>query len=81
MRRISNVLAIVAMLVLSGCLAIGNGGGGQATMADEIRELEDLRDDGKINHQQYQAGVNKILYSQEMQFPQGTQYQQQYVPQ
>lgn len=47
----------------TGCLAIGNGSGGEATMADEIRELEDLRDDGLINQHQYQAGVNKLLYS------------------
>ena len=69
MGRISSALAIVAVLVIPGCLAIGNGGGGHATMADEIRELEELRDDGKINHRQYQAGVNKILYSPEVAVP------------
>jgi hypothetical protein len=81
MLRISGALVIAAMLGLPGCLAIGNGCGGEATMADEIRELEDLRDDGKINHHQYQAGVNKILYSTEVASPQGTPYQQHYVPQ
>jgi hypothetical protein len=63
MVRISTLIAVTCVCLLSGCLAIGNGTGGEATMADEIRELEELRDDGKINHQQYQAGVNKLLYS------------------
>lgn len=55
-------LALLLTAVSAGCLSIGNGTGGDATMADEIRELEDLRDDGKISQQQYAAGVNKLLY-------------------
>lgn len=70
MRRLS-LLCLVALVTCSftGCLAIGNGSGTGPTVADEIRELKELCEEGEITHQQYQAGVNTLLYSQQ-------QYQQ-----
>lgn len=78
MTRIAVLFSVLALLLLPGCLAIGNGSGGEATMADEIRGLEELRDDGRISYQQYQAGVNKILCSEEpvMHYQPAQQYPQ-----
>ncbi len=66
MRRFP-VLCLSALLItpMTGCLAIGNGSGSGPTMADEIRELKELCEEGEISQQQYQAGVNTLLYSQQ----------------
>lgn len=66
MRRFSTLLLIAAFACpLTGCLAIGNGSGTGPTMADEIRELKELCQEGEITNQQYQAGVNTLLYTQQ----------------
>lgn len=66
MRRSLSLLATLPLLMFCGCLAIGNGGQDQPTMADEIRELEELRQEGRISPVQYQTGVNTLLHSPRM---------------
>jgi len=65
--RCFSILCFLALLIVptTGCLAIGNGSGTGPTMADEIRELKELCEEGEISQQQYQAGVNTLLYSQQ----------------
>ncbi len=66
MRRVvACIFVLTSIMSAPGCLAVGNGlNGNHPTIADEIRELEELRDEGRINHQQCQAGVNRLLYGQ-----------------
>ena len=44
-------------LACSGCIAIGNGHSGEMSIADEIQELKEARDHGKLTHDEFHLGI------------------------
>jgi hypothetical protein len=41
----------------SGCVAIGSGSPARMSIADEIQELKEARDHGKITHEEFHLGM------------------------
>lgn len=69
MKRIHTFLAatlvLPAMLMLNGCVAIGNRDAqqGHATLGQQLIDLQKARDAGAISEPEYQAQKAKLLQS------------------
>jgi len=67
MKRISTLLnaalALPALLLLNGCIAIGNRDAQRpnATLGQQLIDLQKARDTGAINDAEYQSQKSKLL--------------------
>ena len=59
----ATALLVTICMICPGCVAIGTGHGTSMSIADEIRELKEARDDGEITHEEFQMGMG-ALHSQ-----------------
>lgn len=59
----ARMAAVLAAPLLTGCLSVsfGGGGGGEPTMASEIRELKRLRWQGTISREEFERGKLAVL--------------------
>jgi hypothetical protein len=68
---IPTTIALAAMLLLTGCLALQVGGGDKqeahkATIGQQLVDLKTARDSGAISESEYQAQKAKLLNEKEV---------------